>query len=135
MRRISRKNFIFGIVNLIIPIPIFFGGLATVEYITYNKSKSFFSCVVEFIFNPWLFPLIFLVLMNSIVDYIVYRNLKKNYLKKILMVLNLIYIFSITVRFYNSPPVVFFIGFLSLFLYKTFRYYQYYKITTIADLD
>lgn len=114
---------------------MFFWGLATVAYITYNKSKSFFSCVVESIFNPWFFPLIFLVLMNTIVDYIVYRNHKKNYLKKILMVLNLIYIFSITVRFYNSPPIAFFIGFLSLFLYKAFRYYQYYKVTTIADLD
>lgn len=128
--QVSKKNVLWGLFNLAVSIPFFIFGLATVSYISYKK-ESFFDYYLEYLFQPIVIILIGLITLNTIADYIIYKQNKVFWLKKLLFISNISYIifFVEKLGYYMShtSDFIFFLLAFSFLLYKVFRYYFYLK--------
>lgn len=130
LKKISKSNFIFGLLGLFLVVPFFIYGFATVSHISY-KNKEISSYYLQFLFEPVIFFLIVLLAFNIIADFMIYTKNKLLTLKKILFIFNVCYILFLVLKFIPTngqlADWIFFIIAIYVLCYKIFRYYWYYK--------
>lgn len=134
LKNISKQNFLWGLCNIFIVLPLLVSGLAFVSrHDEGDRSIELSEYFTGFLMEPVIFILFCLVVANTIVDFFVFKNNGKSILKKLLMIFNLFYIFFVILRvIFLSDGVEDFVvlGVLILILfYKIFRYYEYYKLS------
>lgn len=128
---VSKKNFLWGMVNLLVVLPLFLYACAMVLYISY-KEKSLTRHYIEILLDPIIIVLILLIILNVITDYISYKQNKVFWLKKSLFLFNIAYMIFLIAKL--KPDVsrmsdwIFFGLALSFLFYKVFSYYRYYQL-------
>ena len=130
LKKVSKNNFIFGLIGLFLVVPFFIYGFATVSYVSY-KNKEISSYYLQFLFEPVILFLIVLLVFNIIADFMIYAKDKALLLKKILLFFNFCYIMFLVLKFIPTngqlADLVFFAIAICILFYKVFRYYWYYK--------
>lgn len=131
IKAISKSNFLLGILNAFIILPLF---IYLAAFVLYHEDKGQLHLSeygLKFLLEPTVFALCLLVVMNAIVDFWVYQNPQKAVFKMGFMLLNLFYIlWMITRGFIDGSVESYVISGVLLFIlmYKLFRYREYYYI-------
>lgn len=126
----SKSNFYWGLFNSFVTLPFFLYGSAFILHHENKKQFDFSYYYWKFFTEPAVFALVFLVIVNTIVDFWVYKNHQKIILKKCLLVLNLAYMLFILIRdrINDTSDDTISVILFALLLYKLFRYYQYWRL-------
>lgn len=131
LKEVSKSNFLWGILNTFVTLPLLVY-VSTLMISDEDKWQFDFNhYLFQVLQQPMLFSLIILVVVNAIVDFLVYKNHQKAILKIRLMFVNLAYLLFMIfkVLFFNTGTdnYVIFGVLVAILIYKLFRYHQYYR--------
>lgn len=135
LKEVSKVNFIWGLINVLLSFPILAYGFATVMRIEHNK-KPMSEYILDFLLDPKFLFFYIPVILNLMIDISVYKNSNNYKMKLYILPINLcffLYIFYISID--NKTPIFFPIFLFLITCYKIYKYYQYYKLTTTPILN
>lgn len=127
LKKLSRKSIIWGFINLFILFPFFIYCLGVVSYISQNKENDLLYYILDISLTEPVIILLGLLIINLIIDFIVYQDASKNILKRIIIIFNMLYFIIIYNYFYQTYLIVN-IAITVYLLFKLKAYYDYFKL-------